>query len=56
MLTDSLPGGCCVEALGTPKYSPPSRYHFHPPSAYLGVDARWGFDGVHQKKPRCGPT
>jgi len=48
-LPDSLPGGCGVETLGTPKYCPPPWYHLDSTPAHLEMDARRRLDKIHQE-------
>ena len=55
-LPDPLPGGCGVEALGTPKYCSLPRYHPYATPAHLEMDARRKLDGIHQEMSRCRPA
>ena len=50
-LADPLPGGRGVETFGTPKHRSPPGNHSYPSPADLGMDARRGLDGIHQKPP-----
>ena len=55
-LADPLPGGRSMETLETSKHRPLPRYHFHPPTSYLRMDAQRNPDGIHQELPKHGQT
>ena len=50
---DSLPRGCGVETLETPKYCPRPWKHFGFSPACFRIDAWWRPDGTRQETPRC---
>ena len=54
--TDSLPGSCGVETLGTPKHRFPPRYYPQTSPTHIRVDVWRGSDGIHQAKPRRQPA
>ena len=55
-LTDPLPGGCRVEAFGTPEYCSIPRHYFYSSPTCLNVDARRGSHGAHHEVPQRRPT
>ena len=54
--TDTLPGGCSVEALGPSKHRLSPWYHFHPSPAYFRMDCRRRPGGIHWEASRSRPT